>query len=167
MATNTSVPSIALDTGVLIEYIDENGSFHEAASTILENVTSGKIAGFVPNVVFAELFYVSAKLYEELEKKKHQNVESPEVRAEKLIRWLFNSPNILMPENSLELTLRAGIIKKKYSIALPDSYVLACAQLNSCKAVFRAVEEEMERENKLERLKEQEKIELLFLQDYS
>jgi len=157
--------SISIDTSVLVEYIDDDGSFHSEARAVLESVTSGRLSGLVPHVVFAELFYVATRLYEQLEKKK--NDLSPEAKSERLVRWLFNSPNITMPENALELALRAGRFKKRFALALPDSYVLGCAQLNGCKAIFKSAEAEMERGNKLERLKKEEKVELIFLEDYS
>lgn len=166
----SAIPLIVLDTGVLVEYIDLEGNFHSEATAVVESILSGKAIAIVPNVVFAEFFYVATRLYERLDKskmkRKEEDAEIPEVRAEKLVRWLFNSPNVLMPENSLELALVVGRIKKRFSLALPDSFVLACAQLNKCKAVFKSVEEEMERGKKLELLKEQAEFGLVFLEDY-
>ena len=154
--------SISIDTGVLVEYIDSDGMFHSEAKALVESVTSGRLSGLVTHVVFAELFYVATRLYEQIEEK-----ENAEAKSERLVRWLFNSPNIVMPENTLELALRAGRFKKRFALALPDSYVLACAQLNGCKAIFKSAEAETERGNKLERLRKEEKVELIFLEDYS
>ena len=159
-----STPRISIDTGVMVEYIDEAGDFHAEASTVVKSITSGKLLGLVAHPVLAELYYVSSRLYEKSEEKK-QNIE-PEQKAENLIKWIFGSPNILIQENTLELALEAGRIKKKYAFALTDSFVLAAAKLNRCKAVFKSLEDEMARGDKLGKLEKEEKIQLVFLKDY-
>lgn len=160
-------PPISIDTGVLVEFIDESGDFHSEARVVVEGITSGKLVGLVPHPVFAEFYYVSQKLYEIHNGSRREDGLAPEVKAERLIRWLFTSPGILVPENNLELALQAGKIKRKFAFALTDSYVIATAKLNQCKAVFKSPEAEMKRGNKLHMLRKEEKVEIVFLEGYS
>lgn len=92
---------------------------------------------------------------------------SPGAKSEILIRWLFASPNILTPDSSPELAIETGSIKRKYALALTDSYVIAAAKLSGCRAIFRSPEEEMSRGNKLARINKEERVEVVFLRDYS
>ena len=119
---------VSIDTGVLIEFIDESGDFHRQAEIVVNSVNSGKLVGLIAHPVFAELYYVSDKLYENLAGGNIRNEDTPAAKSERLIRWLFGSPNFLMPDNSPELALEAGGMKRKYALALTDSYVLADCQ---------------------------------------
>lgn len=148
----------------MVEFIDEAGDFHFEATAVLESVLSGKLTGLVAHPVFTELFYVASRLYEKLGTK---NGLLPESKAGALLKWMFNSPNIVVPDNNLDLALAAGRIKQKFALALPDCYVLASAKLNECKAVFKSIESEMNKGDKLHKIKKDEKVELIFLDDYS
>jgi predicted nucleic acid-binding protein len=162
---------ISIDTGVLVEFVDEAGDFHSGATIVLNGVNSGKAVGLIAHPVLAELYYVSAGLYEKLagagSPVKTEGHSTTGEKSEGLIKWLFTSPNFLCPENSLELAIAAGSIKKKYGLVLTDSYVIAAAQLNKCRAVFRSPEEEMSRGNKMARMKKEEAVEVVFLRDYT
>lgn len=159
----------AIDTSVLIEFIDESGDFHTQAASIVESVTSGKLTGIIPHPIFAELYYVSFRIFETIAKvkddKKKDTFESPSLKAEKLLDWLFKSPNVFVPDNTVELAIEAGKIKQKFHLALPDSYVLASAKLNQCDAIFKSREEEMKHNDKLTKLKNEAKV--VFLEDYT
>jgi uncharacterized protein len=158
----------ALDTGVLIEYIDELGDFHVQASAVLESVTLGRLTAIIPHPVFAELYYVSYRIFEKVDKSGDGKSTggSPESTAAKLVSWLYRSPNIFVPDNTAELAIEAGKIKQKFSLAIPDSYVIASAKLNQCEAVFRSKEAEMKRgNNKLGRLGSEAKV--IFLEDFA
>lgn len=172
LVSNSSLVALsAIDTDVLVEFIDESGDFHSQATTVLECVISGRLTGVITHPIFAELYYVSHRIFEKIDERnkaeKDEDGESPDSRAEKLITWLFKSPNIFVPLNTIELAIEAGKIKQKFKFALPDSYVIASAKLNQCEAIFKTREEEMKRSNKLERLKIEDKINLVFLEDYT
>ncbi len=152
--------AISLDTGVLVEFIDEAGTFHSQATVLMGSVLSGGVTGLVPHPVFAELYYVSSRLYEKLGQTDFS------ATAGNLIRWLYKTPNVSVPESNLELALEAGTIKAKFGLALTDSYVLAAAKLNGCKAVFKSPEQEMKRGDRLKKL-QKERFDLIFLEDYS
>jgi predicted nucleic acid-binding protein len=162
------MPLFALDTSVLIEFIDESGDFHSQANAVVDRVTNGQLTAVLPHPTFAELYYVSCRIYEKVaEEHNRRNEESPESRAGDLIRWLYKSPNIIVPENTIELAIEAGNIKKEFRLALPDSYVMAAAKLNQCQALFKGRETEMKRGDKLARLKTDHKIGLVFLEDFA
>jgi len=128
---------VSLDTSVLIEYINLSGSLHKEAKAVIQSVLGGKIIAIIPHPVLAETYYVSVRIYEELDSK------SPEQRARNFVEWLYRSPNFSVTEPSLELTILTGSIKRKFNLTLTDSYVLASAKLYRAKAVFRSKEKEI------------------------
>jgi len=128
---------VSLDTGVIAEYMDLAGSLHKEAEAIIRNVLGGKLLAIIPHPILVETYYVSARIYERL------GLSDPEERAEKLIEWLYRSPNISLAEPSLELAILAGKVKRKFSLALTDAYVLASAKLYGGKALFRSKEKEI------------------------
>jgi len=128
---------VSLDTGVIAEYIDLAGSLHKEAEAIIRNVLGGKLLAIIPHPILVETYYVSARIYERL------GLSDPEERAEKLIEWLYRSPNFSLAEPSLELAILAGKIKRKFGLAFTDAYVLASAKLYGGKALFRSKEKEI------------------------
>ncbi|MCP8321920.1 MAG: hypothetical protein H3Z52_13445, partial [archaeon] len=85
-----------------------------------------------------------------------------EDKAEKLVKWMYRSPNFVIAEPTLELAILAGRIKRSFSLALTDSYVIAASKLYGGKAVFRKREREME-----EKFAELTKnYNVVFLEDY-
>ena len=148
---------VSLDTGTIVEYIDMAGTFHSQARAIFDSIVAGEILGLIAHPVLAETYYVSLRVYEKLE------LEEPEKKAQKLIEWLYTSPNIELAEQTLELALTAGKIKKEYSIALTDAYVIASSKLYKGRAVFRTREKEIQ--EKITELGK--KYNLVFLEDYS
>jgi predicted nucleic acid-binding protein len=158
----------AIDTGVLIEFIDELGDFHSQADAVVDSITKGNISAIITHPTFAELYYVSCRIFEEVEEANdiRKNEVSPESRSADLIRWLYTAPNIIVPQNTVELAIEAGKIKKDFSFALPDSYVMAAAKLGRCQAIFKGREAEMKQSDKIAKLKKDHRIELVFLEDF-
>jgi len=147
---------VSLDTGTIVEYVDLDGRYHPQAKAIFESIVEGEILGLIAHPILAETYYVSLRVYETLD------VEKPESRAENLVEWLYRSPNIEVAEPTLELALTAGKIKKKFGVALTDAYVIASSKLYNGKAIFRAMEKEIQ-ENITELSKD---YSLVFLEDY-
>lgn len=83
-------------------------------------------------------YFVSLRLYKRLKTTK------PENKAQNLVEWLYTSPNIELADPTLELALMAGKIKKEFSLALTDAYVIASSELYRGKAVFRSREKEIQ-----------------------
>ena len=128
---------LSLDTGVTAEYIDLDGDLHREAEAVFRNIAEGRILAFVPHEVLAETYYVSFSIYRKL------GLKRPEQRARKLVEWLYQAPNISIPEPSLELAIITGEVKRKFGLALTDSYVLASAKMSGGKALFRKRGKEM------------------------
>ena len=148
---------VALDTGTIVEYVDLDGTFHSQATAIFDSIRTGRILGLIAHPILAETYYVSLRVYERLQ------LEQPEKRARSLLEWLYRSPNIELAEPTLKLALTAGKLKKEFSLALTDAYVIASSKLYKGKAVFRTREKEIE-----ERMSELGKsYNLVFLEDYS
>jgi len=147
---------VSLDTGVIVEYVDLNGAFHRQAEAIIENALARRLLAVIAHPILAETYYVSLRLYEKL------GMEKPEDRAEKLVEWLYRSPNFEIAEPSLELALLAGRIKKSFRLALTDAYVIAASKLYRGRAVFRRRESEIR--EKLAELTEE--YEMVFIEDY-
>lgn len=148
---------VSIDTGTIVEYVDLDGTFHSQATAIFDSIGAGEILGLIAHPILAETYYVSLRVYEKLQ------LEQPERRARNLIEWLYRSPNIELAEPTLELALTAGKIKKKFSLALTDAYVIASSKLYKGKAVFRTREKEIQ-----EKITELGKsYNLVFLEDYS
>ncbi len=147
---------VVIDTGVLVEYIDRRGKFHDLAAVIIDSITAGKLTGIIPHPVLTETYYVSARVYRAL------NLKNCEERAQTYIEWLFRHPNIVVESGDLNLAIEAGKIKMKYRLALTDCYVLALSKITSCPAVFRSVEREMEKQ--LDTLRKE--FHMIFLEEY-
>lgn len=129
---------VALDTGVVVEYIDLKGRYHRQAEAIFTSVLAGKLEAVIPHPVLAETYYVAARVYAA------SGAPDPERRAGELVKWLVALPAVEVVEGA-ELAVEAGSLKLKLGLALTDCYVLAAAKLAGGRAVFRSREAEMSR----------------------
>ncbi len=147
---------VALDTGVIIEYIDRAGVYHELAGIVFSALAAGALKALIPPPVLAETLYVAARVYEA------SGAPDALERAEKLVRWLSSHPSVTVPR-STELDIEAGKAKHRYKLALTDCYVLASSKLHGAAALFRKREAEIMRvEDELSR-----EYKVLFLEDYA
>ena len=148
---------VALDTSVVVEYVDERGELHEQAEAVFEAIIAGRLEAVVPHPVLAETYYVAARIYEAL------GLEGAEERAAELVEWLYRLPTVAVRGVDLELALETGAAKLKYGMALTDCFVLAAAGVYGGKALFKKREREMlERAEELER-----EYPVVFLEDYA
>jgi len=148
---------VALDTSVVIEYVDKAGLYHEQATLVFSAALSGRLELVVPHPVLAETYYVAARVYEKL------GLRDPEGRAARLVGWLYRLPSARVVGADLRLALEAGAAKLRYGLALTDCYVLAAAKVYRCRPLFRKREREMEGiEEELKR-----HYGVLFLEDYA
>lgn len=147
---------MALDTGVIIEYIDKKGKYHKPAETLFNTLLKGKLEAIIPHPVLTEVHYVIYRIYKAI------GLRNAEERATKLVRWLYYLPTVEVKGEDLSLALEAARVKLKYGIALTDCYVIASARIYNGKAVFRKREKEM-----LEKIDEIVKeYPVVFLEDY-
>jgi len=147
---------VAMDTSVIIEYIDFKGEVHEQAQTVFSALLTGKIENVLPHPILAETYYVATKLYQKLQ------IENPQVVASKLIEWLYRLPTTIIPTENINLATETGKAKLNYGLALTDCYVLAASKIHNCKALFKKPEREMLQN--MDALKKE--YQLIFLQNY-
>lgn len=148
---------VAIDTSVIIEYIDTKGELHEQAKIIFSALLTSKLEAILPHPILAETYYVATRLYQRLK------IENPQNVASKLIEWLYRLPTTIIPSEDINLAIEAGKTKLNYGLALTDCYVLAASKIYNCKAIFKKPEKEMLKN--IEELKKEYK--LLFLEDYN
>jgi hypothetical protein len=147
---------VAIDTSVIIEYIDMKGELHEQAKLTFSALLTGKLKIILPHPILAETYYVATKLYHKL------GIENPHKVSSKLIEWLYRLPATMIPSEDTSLVIEVGKAKLNHGLALTDCYVLAASKLHNCKALFKKREKEMLKN--LDALKREYK--LLFLEDY-
>ena len=147
---------VALDTSVIIEYIDLKGRFHSQAEGVFAGALTGELTALIPHAVLAEAYYVSHGIYKTL------GLMDAAARTEKLIEWLYRSPNMEIVSGTLDLALESGRIKRDFGPALTDSYVIAAAKLHKGKALFKKRETEMSKQ--ISSLVKE--YPLVFLEDY-
>jgi len=146
----------AIDTSVIIEYIDLKGELHEQAQAVFSATLNGKLEGILPHPILAETYYVAERLYRKLQ------IENPQIVASKLIEWLYRLPTIIIPSGDINLAIETGKAKLNYGLALTDCYVLAASKIYNCKALFKKPEREMLKN--IDILKKEYQI--IFLQNY-
>ena len=147
---------VAIDTSVIIEYIDMKGELHEQAKIIFSALLTSKLEAILPHPILVETYYVAARLYQKLK------IENPQNVASKLIEWLYRLSTTIIPSEDTNLAIETGKTKLNYGLALTDCYVLAASKMHNCKALFKKPEKEMLK--KMEELKKE--YQLLFLEDY-
>mgnify|MGYP001773102485 CR=1 FL=1 len=147
---------VSVDTSVIVEYIDEEGEFHEQAEAVFSAILSGRLEAVVPHPVLAETYYVAARLYQEL------GVDGAEATAAELVEWLYRLPTVTVVGADLDLALEAGKVKLRYGLALTDCYVIAASKVYGCTALFKKPEAEMLRS--IEQLRRDYRI--VFLAEY-
>ncbi|RLE86108.1 MAG: hypothetical protein DRJ96_04660 [Thermoprotei archaeon] len=148
---------VALDTSVIVEYIDQRGEYHEQAEAIFSALLAGGLTAIILHPVLSETYVVAARIYKAL------GLSDAELRAAKLVGWLYRLPTAEVKGLDLELALEAGRVKLRYGVALTDCYVIAASKIYGCKAVFRRREREML--PVIESLERE--YSLLFLEDYA
>jgi len=145
-----------MDTGVIIEYIDLKGEFHEQAHAVFHALLMGKLENILLHPILAETYYVATKLYRKLK------LENPQLLASKLIEWLYRLPTTIIPSENTNLAIETGKAKLNHGLALTVCYVLAISKIYNCKALFKKPEREMIKN--MDILKKEYQI--IFLEDY-
>ena len=150
------MPQIALDTSVIIEYIDKDAEFQEQAKAVFTCLLNGEFEAIIPHSILSETYYVSAKIYQKL------GIGNPEGVSAELVEWLFRLPSVVIPTANKDLAIEAGRAKLKYCLSLTDCYVLAASQIYNCKVLFKKPEKEMA--SKIKELRRS--YQLVFLEDF-
>ena len=130
---------VCLDTSMITEYANLDGTYHKEAEAIFQQVIAGKLRIVIPHPILAETYYVCLRIYKSLGLNDHV------IRARKLVNWLYAAPNMSLADPSIDLAISAGEIKDKFRISMMDSFVLAASKISRGKAVFRSEESEMKK----------------------
>jgi len=152
----SQLTKVAMDTSVIIEYIDTEGELHEQAKLTFSALLTSKLEVILPHPILAETYYVATRLYHKLK------IENPQNVASKLIEWLYRLPTTIIPYGDTNLAIETGKAKLNHGLALTDCYVLATSKTHNCKALFKKAEKEMLKN--IDALKKE--YQLLFLEDY-
>ena len=126
---------LVLDTGVLIEYIVLRSPYRPVVAKLFEEATAKKLELYVNAITLSETLYVASRIY------RAAKVSKPNREALDFIEWIMSKARVV--DVSTDIALRAGKLKKRLRIALPDCYVLATAQAVGATPLFRKPEEEM------------------------
>ena len=150
------MPRIAIDTSVIIEYIDKAAEFHDQANLVFTAILNNEVEAIIPHQILAETYYVTAKIYQKL------GIRKPQSLSDELVEWLFRLPSVSIPAENRDLAIEAGAAKYNFCIALTDCYVLGASKIYNAKALFKKQEAEM-----LPKIGELKKAyQLVFLKDY-
>ena len=122
--------SAVIDTGVLVEYINEESENHEKVKKLID---SNNNSLYVTPISLSEVLYVSYRIY------KAAGLNDANNRAKEFVEWLSFKLNVT--DINQDVIMEAGEIKKKYGIALPDCYVIATAKYLKVKALFKREKE--------------------------
>ena len=124
-----------LDTSVLVEYIVKKSPYRGIVEKLFQGSTIGKYELLINYLTLSETLYVVSRIY------KAAGVSEPNEEALNYIMWLKKKTKIIgIDEN---IALKAGELKKKLRLSLPDCYVIATAMTLNAIPLFRKLEKEM------------------------
>lgn len=124
-----------LDTSVLVEYIIKKSPYRGIVEKLFQGSTNGKYELFINYLTLSETLYVVSRIY------RAAGVSEPNEEALNYIMWLKKKTKIIgIDEN---IALKAGELKKKLRLSLPDCYVIATAMTLNAIPLFRKLEKEM------------------------
>lgn len=136
---------LVLDASVLIDYIVLRSPYRPKVAKLLERASAGEVKLYVSAVTLSEILYVASRIYQAAK------VPAPNGAAQDLIHWIMGRAEIVGVDE--DMALRAGELKKRLRIALPDCYVIAAAEAVEAVPLFRKAEKEIEpRMDKLRKL---------------
>ena len=127
---------LVLGTGVLIEYVVKRAPYRIKVENLFSESFKGNIKLYTTLIALSETLYIISKIYKEA------SIPKPNEEALNYIIWL--KTRLSFTEVTEEIAIRAGELKKKLGIALPDCYVIASAEALNAVPVFRKIEAEME-----------------------
>ena len=127
---------LAVDTSVLIDYINARSPYRAKTARLLEGAATGRLKLYVNTVTLSETLYVASRIY------RAAGLGDPNGRALDFVEWVKGRARVVDIDEGI--ALRAGELKKELGIALPDCYVIATAEAVEATPLFRRPEREME-----------------------
>ena len=121
-AANSHIPSVLLDTSVLIYYLEGVEPYNLIAEEIFQDIVDENIRGSLSVISITE--FVAKPL-----------TDGKGIDVESFKQFLFSLP-IQILEVNYEIAARAGKLRSQYpSVPTPDALIVATALENDC-AVF-------------------------------
>ena len=126
---------LVLDTGVLVEYIVSRAPGRPRVVKLFQRASQGRLRLYVNLVTLSETLYAASRIYQAA------GVEDPDSEALDYIEWVKSRARTIGVDE--DIALRAGELKNRLRIALPDCYVIASAEALNATPLFSRVEKEM------------------------
>jgi len=104
----------ALDTVVLIYFLERHPQFYQAARNIFSQIESGQISAVCSTLVFAELLVPAFR------------AEKNE-QAKKVVHILTNFPNLEIIPMTIDISITAARLRTTYGLRTPDAIHVATA----------------------------------------
>ena len=156
----SQLTKVAMDTSVIIEYVDIRGEFHAcmhaASSNHFFSTLNGQARKHTPASDLGRNILRSSKVIPEAPNRK------PTTHSFKSHRMAIQTSNNDNSQRRHKLAIEAGNAKLNYGLASTDCYVLAASKIYNGKALFKKPEREMWKT--IDILKKE--YQLLFLRDY-
>lgn len=126
---------LVLDASVIVERIIESAPHRDKVTKLFEKALAGEVDLYATPIALSEVLYVASRVYEAA------GLSDPNGEALNYALWVNGrTKTIELDEN---LAFRAGELKKRLGIALPDCYVIAAAEKVKATPLFREIETEM------------------------
>ncbi len=149
-----SLERLVLDTSVLIEYIIANSPYRELIKKWFRESIEDRIKLYVNTLTLAETLYVASRIY----RATGLDIDRANSEAVRFIAYITTRVEVIQLDE--EIAVKAGELKKKLHLALPDCTVLATALKLKAKPVFKRIEKEMKH------IKEElRKLDTIFLEE--
>jgi predicted nucleic acid-binding protein len=113
----------ALDTVVLIYFLERHPDYYDGAKNLFRRIEAGEISAVLSTLVFAELLVPAFRL------NKTQLIH-------KIIRSLSNFPNLKMVPVSPDISIDAARLRAKIGIRTPDAIHLSTAFASNAKGLI-------------------------------
>ena len=126
---------LVLDTSILVEYIVLRSPYRSRVAKLFERASARQLELYVNPVTLSETLYVVSRIY------RAAGVEEPNREALDFMEWIRSRVRVVSIDEGI--ALRAGELKKRLRIALPDCYVIASAEAVNATPLFKRPEEEM------------------------
>ncbi len=126
---------LVLDTSVLIEYIISRSPYRFKVVRLFDKALTNNMELYINVITLSETLYVASRIYQVA------GISNPNREALNFIEWIEGRAQIININE--DIALRAGELKKKLHIALPDCYVIASAEAMEAIPLFKKIKEEM------------------------
>lgn len=104
----------ALDTVILIYFLEQHPQYYQAAKNIFKKIEAGEITAVISTLVFAELLVPAFRSRENK-------------RAEKVVHILSNFPNLKIIPLTVEISTAAAHLRATHGLRTPDAIHAATA----------------------------------------